>query len=35
MSNLTDLTLHEVVLDRSGEPFTDMERHLAAAFSRD
>ncbi len=26
--------LHEVVLDRSGDPSTDMERHLAAAFAR-
>jgi arylsulfatase len=27
--------IHRVVLDRSGDPFTDMERHLAAAFARD
>jgi arylsulfatase A-like enzyme len=27
--------LKQVVLDRSGEPFGDMERHLEAAFSRD
>jgi arylsulfatase A-like enzyme len=27
--------IKEVILDRSGEPYTDMERHLAAAFARD
>jgi arylsulfatase A-like enzyme len=28
-------TLHQVILDRSGDPFTNMERHLQAAFARD
>jgi hypothetical protein len=28
-------SIKQVVLDRSGQPFTDMERHLAAAFARD
>jgi arylsulfatase len=28
-------TIKEVVLDRSGAPYTDMERQLAAAFARD
>ncbi len=28
-------TLHQVVLERGGEPFTDLERRIAAASARD
>jgi hypothetical protein len=28
-------TLHQVLLERTSEPYVDLERHYAAAFARD